>query len=78
MKTAISLPDDVFQAAERHARRTQKTRSQLYAEALAEYLTRHAPDEVTEAMNLVVDRLDEPVDAFAAAAAQRTLARTEW
>ena len=57
MKTAVSLPDQVFQAAERHAKRAHKSRSQLYAEALAEYLTRHSPDEVTEAMNRVLEDL---------------------
>src|SRR4051812_18924866 len=50
MKTAVSLPDRVYREAEGYARRTRKSRSQLYAEALAEYLARHAPDEVTEAM----------------------------
>jgi hypothetical protein len=70
MKTAISLPDELFIAAEQQAKRTRKSRSQLYAEALAEYLARHAPDEVTEAMNRVVERLDEPrPDPLLAAAA---------
>ena len=78
MKTAISLPDAVFHAAERQAKRAQKSRSQLYAEALAEYLDRHAPDEVTAAMNQVVDQLDATPDAFVRAAAQSVLARVEW
>lgn len=79
MKTAVSLPDDLFRAAERHAKRARKSRSQLYAEALAEYLARHAPDEVTEAMNRVVEQLGEAqADRFVAAAARRVLARTEW
>jgi metal-responsive CopG/Arc/MetJ family transcriptional regulator len=77
MKTAISLPDEVFRAAERHARRMRKSRSQLYAEALAEYLARHAPDEVTEAINQVVDQLTVPADPFVRAAARRVLERTE-
>lgn len=55
MKTSVSLPARIFHAAERHARRTRKSRSQLYAEAIAEYLTRHGPEEVTAAMNRVVD-----------------------
>ena len=59
MKTAISVPDRIFRAAERHAKRAKKSRSQLYAEAVAEYLTRHAPEEVTEAMNRVAE-LSEP------------------
>lgn len=79
MKTAVSLPDDLFRAAERQAKRQKKSRSQLYADALAEYLARHAPDEVTEAMNRVVGRLDgEERDAFGSAAARRVLERTEW
>jgi len=78
MKTAISVPDEVFRAAERHARRAGKSRSQLYAEALAEYLTRHAPEEVTEAMNRVVDRMPRSRDPFVTAAARRVLERSEW
>lgn len=78
MKTAVSLPDEVFRAAERHGRRTRKSRSQLYAEAIAEYLSRHAPDEITEAMNQVVAQLATPTDAFVAAASRRVLAHTEW
>ena len=78
MKTAVSLPDKTFHEAERYARRTRKTRSQLYSEALAEYLARHAPDEVTEAMNRVVDQLPKTTDRFGAEAARRTLGRTEW
>jgi len=78
MKTAISLPDQLFREAEQHARRAQKSRSQLYADALAEYLARHAPDEVTDAMNRVVDGLDADNDGFPQAAARGVLARSEW
>jgi metal-responsive CopG/Arc/MetJ family transcriptional regulator len=78
MKTAVSLPDEVFRAAERQARRVKKSRSQLYAEALSEYLARHAPDEVTDAMNRVVEQLREPIDPFVSAAARRVLERSEW
>lgn len=79
MKTAISLPDDLFRAAERQAQRARKSRSQLYAEALAEYLARHAPEEVTEAMNRVVERVGQPgPDLFLVAAGRRAFERTEW
>lgn len=79
MKTAVSLPDDIFRAAERHAKRAGKSRSQLYAEALAEYLARHVPDEVTEAMNRVIQQLDGArPDPALAAAARRVFEHTEW
>lgn len=38
MKVAISLPDPVFRDAETLARRLRKSRSKLYAEAIADYV----------------------------------------
>jgi len=74
MKTVVSLPAAVFRAAERYAKRAQRSRSQLYAEALSEYLARHAPDAVTEDMNAVVDQLaDSGRDAFVSRASRRAL-----
>lgn len=78
MKTAVSLPNSVFEEAERFARRTKKSRSQLYAEAIEEYLARHATDRITEAMNSLCDRLAESDTEFANAAARRTLAGESW
>jgi metal-responsive CopG/Arc/MetJ family transcriptional regulator len=79
MKTAVSLPDQVYREAEGHAKRTRKSRSQLYAEALAEYLARHAPDEVTEAMNVVVEELGAAAqDSFVQQAGRRVLKGVEW
>ncbi|MEJ2007092.1 MAG: ribbon-helix-helix protein, CopG family [Acidobacteriota bacterium] len=78
MKTAISIPDEVFEGAERLARRTRKSRSQLFSDALKEYLERHAPDEITEAMNRVCAEVGETRDAFVSSAARRILRRSEW
>ena len=78
MKSAISIPDDVFKGAERLARRTKKSRSQLFSDAVREYVARHAPDEVTEAMNRVCDEVGDTRDPFVSAAARRILERVEW
>ena len=78
MKTAVSIPDEVFRGAERIARRSRKSRSQVYSEALKEYLARHAPDEVTEAMDRVCATLEDLSDPFVTAAAHRILKRSEW
>lgn len=78
MKTAISLPDKLFREAERQARRVRKSRSQLYGEALAEYLARHAADRVEEALNNVCGQLGEQRDPFLSEASRRTLTRSEW
>ena len=78
MKTAISIPDDVFQEAERLARRTKKSRSQLFSDAVREYVARHAPDEITDAMNRVCADLGDSRDQFTSAAGRRVLERSEW
>jgi metal-responsive CopG/Arc/MetJ family transcriptional regulator len=78
MKTAVSIPDDVFQRAERLAQRTKKSRSRLYSEALREYVARHAPEEVTDAMNRVCAELGDTKDPFVSSAARRLLERIEW
>jgi predicted transcriptional regulator len=78
MKTAVSVPDDVFERAERLARRSGRTRSDVYSAALREYVARHAPDEVTEALDRAFADGEQPADAFVRAAAARTLAGSEW
>ena len=78
MKTAISIPDDLFAEAEAFARRFGKSRSQLYREALAEYLLRRDPQAVTRAMDEALEQINEPKDAWLDAAGRRLLERTEW
>ena len=80
MRTTVSLPDELFHAAERLARQSRQTRSQLYAHALAEYVAHHAEEAVTAAMNRVVDQLQDGagVDPAFSGAAGRTLVRSEW
>ena len=58
MKTAISIPDPVFEAAEELARRLGKSRSQVYAEALRQYLERHDQD-MTRRLNEAFDAAPE-------------------
>jgi metal-responsive CopG/Arc/MetJ family transcriptional regulator len=78
MKTAVSIPDDVFEGAERLARRTRKSRSQLFSDALREYVARHAADELTEAMDRVCAEVQTAKDEFVSRAAARVLEKVEW
>ncbi|MBA4170617.1 MAG: ribbon-helix-helix protein, CopG family, partial [Chloroflexi bacterium] len=59
MKTAISVPDDVFNKAERLARTAGRSRSEVYSAALREYVARHEPDEVTDSLNRAIEDLGE-------------------
>jgi metal-responsive CopG/Arc/MetJ family transcriptional regulator len=77
MKAAVSIPDDVFAEADRLAKQLNTSRSQLYSRALAEFLARHAPDQVTEAMNRVCDSTSG-TDEFVRRAARRIVKKSEW
>ena len=78
MKTAVSIPDDIFERAERLARRERRSRSEVYAAALDEYVARHADDEVADGMNRVCDAIGDDDDRFLATAGRRVLDRVEW
>lgn len=78
MKTAVSIPDSIFKKAERLARRMKTSRSELFSRALDEYVARHAPDQITEAMNEVCSEIDSTPDAFVLSASRRTLERIDW
>jgi predicted transcriptional regulator len=77
MKTAISIPDEVFAEAERLARRLKKSRSELYSHALREYVARHGPEYITETLDRIC-AASPPDKDFATAAARRTLRRSPW
>jgi metal-responsive CopG/Arc/MetJ family transcriptional regulator len=78
MKTAVSIPDDIFEGAERLAKRTKRSRSRVFSDALQEYLARHTPDKVTQAMNQALAQVGDTSDGFVSSAAGRTLQRSEW
>jgi predicted transcriptional regulator len=79
MKTAVSLPDDVFTNAERLAKRLEISRSQLYRRAISEYVSRHTPDAVTEALDQVCADLEPLAESeFATTVSRRILEQTEW
>jgi predicted transcriptional regulator len=78
MKTAVSIPDDLFRRADELASQLGKSRSELYREALADYVARRDPRALTAALNEIADELAADRSGFAAAASARVLARSEW
>jgi len=78
MKTAVSVPEVVFRRAERLARRLKKSRSQLYSEALADYVARHDPAAITAALDDLYTSENSRPDRLVDEAARRVLRSTEW
>jgi predicted transcriptional regulator len=78
MKTAISIPDDLYADAERLARTLRVSRSRLYSLAMREYVARHSGDQVTLALDALFSDEAQGDAEFATHAARRTLRDTEW
>jgi metal-responsive CopG/Arc/MetJ family transcriptional regulator len=57
MKTAVSLPDHLYEEAERTARSLGLPRSQLFARALEEFIATHKRENITERLNQVYSSL---------------------
>ena len=53
MQTAISIRDEIFEAAERTAHALGISRSELYAKAVGEFVARHSAKRVTDRLNVV-------------------------
>ena len=79
MKTAISIPDDVFSEAEQLARELKQSRSQLYSRAVREYVARHSSDKVTAALDAVyAGDNDESELEFLRVITRQTFEDSEW
>jgi predicted transcriptional regulator len=78
MKTAVSLPDDLFRLAETTARRLWVSRSQLYATALADFLSRQQASSVRERLNEVYSRTKAKVDTPRHRAQLRSIKKDPW
>ncbi|PKQ29309.1 MAG: hypothetical protein CVT60_06040 [Actinobacteria bacterium HGW-Actinobacteria-10] len=78
MKTAISIPDEVFTEAEKLARELNQSRSQLYSRAVREYVARHSSDSVTSALDAMCAEESDADSEFATAASRHILEDSEW
>ena len=76
MKTAISIPDDIFQSAEQLARRLGMSRSELYVQALKSYLQEYHEDGVTDALNTIYGDVPAHLDPSSRASKRARCPRT--
>ncbi len=78
MKVAVSIPDPIFEAAERLASDRGLPRSRLYAEALEAYLAEHGPSVVTERLDAVYGDQAATVDEHLFRAQLESLDDEAW
>ncbi len=78
MKTAISIPDEVFEAADRTAKKLGVSRSELYATAVHEFLERHRIEDVTSKLDEVYAINSSDLDESLKQMQNQSLAKEEW
>lgn len=78
MKTAISIPDKVFESAEKLALRLGKSRSQLYTQALHSYLEKNDDELVQEALDKVYGSNPSSVDPVLQTLQTKSLPKEQW
>lgn len=78
MKTAISIPDEVFEAADRTAKKLGVSRSELYATAVHEYVKRYRIENITSRLNEVYSSNDSSLDANIKLLQSKTIAKEDW
>ena len=78
MKTAISIPDVVFRAADQAARRLRVSRSQLYTRAIEEFLEVYAPSNVIQRLDEVYGENPSGLDPNLADLQARSLGDDSW
>ncbi|MEC4818500.1 MAG: hypothetical protein SAK29_35300 [Scytonema sp. PMC 1069.18] len=78
MKTAISLPDSVFEEAEALARQLGISRSELYTNALKAYLRKHSREQIQNKLNQIYSEESSVLDPVLAKMQFMSLAREDW
>jgi metal-responsive CopG/Arc/MetJ family transcriptional regulator len=78
MKTAISIPEPLFEQAEALAHQMGISRSELYATALAAYIEAHQADHITEQLNRFYEVEDSSLDEVLQQMQFLSLPKEEW
>ena len=78
MKTAISIPNPLFEAAEQLASRLGISRSELFAKAVAAYIDQHRDEGVTDTLNQIYSHEDSSIDPVVQQIQSISLPKEEW
>ncbi len=78
MKTAISIPDELFESAERFAKRWGMSRSELYATALRHYLQEYRSEGITEQLDEIYGAEGGTLDPAITHLQTRSLPKDAW
>ncbi len=78
MKTAISIPDQVFSRADAFARHRKMTRSALFTIAVDEFIQHHRQEDITERLNEVYAKENSSLDPVLDELQTLSLSKEDW
>jgi metal-responsive CopG/Arc/MetJ family transcriptional regulator len=78
MKTAVSIPDTLFEEADQVAKRLRFSRSELYAKALTKFVRELRTKDITERLNEVYGEEDGAIDSALAQMQYHSLSQEKW
>ena len=78
MKTAISIPNNVYRQAESFAKRNRLSRSALYTEAVILFMDQRKPEDVTGRLNEIYGQESSELDPVLQAMQTRSISRESW
>lgn len=78
MKTAISIPDKIFESAEELASKLGKSRSQLYTQAVSGLIERYQSESVTEKLDQIYGQTETRLDPLLDEMQRRSLSQDVW
>jgi metal-responsive CopG/Arc/MetJ family transcriptional regulator len=78
MKTAISIPDKLFKAADLYAKSHGVSRSNLYAQAVGQFLEKHSRDHITRQLNEVYSDKPGQINEIVSALQFSSIEKEEW
>lgn len=78
MKTAISLPDNIFEMADVLAGKMHLSRSQLYVMALEKFIRENQESDITQRINEFIDKHGQPTDKLFLNSLVKDMRKVEW
>ncbi len=78
MKTAISVPQDIFELSEKLAKKLKISRSAVYALGIEQLNKELERDAITKRINEVCEKVDTSLDPAVRAYTARRLGKGEW
>ena len=78
MKTAISVPNDVFELSERLAKKLKVSRSKIFAMGVKKLGEEYEEEDIVARINAVCKEVDTSLDPFWKEVQSRTLPKDKW